>query len=145
MTFSERCSDRDWSSSRFTMQYWVHRVWNDNFTICLLTTYCENAKSCQRILLKVHCNTLVLPWAIWFLGVPDNYTSECFFLLGRRLYKEAINYLFLFTWQYIRGWLLPTDEINERWVQIKEHRMVFQIYLSCSYQHLQANGTTEST
>lgn len=46
---------------------------------------------------------------LWNFLIP---TSECLFLLVRRHYREAINYLLLLTWQHIIGWILHTDDIT---------------------------------
>lgn len=86
---------------------WVHCAWKENFTTYLFSAYYENTKPCQRICSKVHWN-LLLFWAMEF---PDP-TSECFFLLVRRNYREDINYLLLLTWQHTTGQILHTDDIK---------------------------------
>lgn len=90
---------------------WGHCVWNDNFTIYLLTAYCENAESCQIMLPNVYCNIffLIYLWGFLVFLIP---TSECLFLLERRRYREATNQLPFLTWQHFIGQILPTDDVK---------------------------------
>lgn len=45
----------------------VHCVWNDDFSMCLLTAYCENAKSCQRTLQYITFLSYWVSQCSWYL------------------------------------------------------------------------------
>lgn len=74
--------------------------------ICSLPTMKIQYRAKESVLSYIAIYYFFEPWSF---RTP---TSECLFLLVRRHYREAINYLFLLTWQHIIGQILHTDDIK---------------------------------
>lgn len=70
-------------------------------------------------------------------------TWEGFFLLVRRHYTEAINCLFLLTWQHIIGQILHTDDI--KWNVSTYKKTEKGLSDLPFFWHLQSSDTTAST